>query len=99
MAPDQFVPAQLPALHTGSGFRHGIENRPRRAEQRAGEPFRQVLPRAQQTLYLLPEISIGLTFPLQQRFPRRWIHFQSPFINRPNSTQSFRRHRTSLWDA
>src|SRR3954468_2115828 len=24
--PDQFVPAQLPALHTGRGFRHSIKN-------------------------------------------------------------------------
>jgi hypothetical protein len=97
--PDQFVPAQLPALHTGCGFRHSIKNRPCRAEQRAGEPFRQVLTRAQQTLYLLPEIPIGLAFLLQKRFPRRWVHLQSSFINSPNSTEAFRRHRTSLWGA
>jgi hypothetical protein len=47
-------------------------------------------------LYLLAKISIVLTFPLEKRFPSRWVHLPSRFIDSPNSTKAFRRHRTSL---
>jgi hypothetical protein len=94
--PDQLVATQLATLHTGRGFDHGIEDPSRRAKERFREPFRQALPRAQETLYLLAEVFIGLAFPLQKGLPGRRVELHCGFIHSSNSTKAFRRHRTSL---